>query len=371
MFGFRGDRAGNLAPVAAPPASAPALRGKNATMMPRSASPFQAKSLNDAHHAPARTLANGVALNAETGAPEWVQLLPKGPDIVGRDGRRWRLPSLETALAMFTANRGPLVIDYEHGQDIAAKSGDAAPAAGWIEALEDRAGELWGRVAWTAKAAAHIAAREYRFLSPALAVDPSTSEIGYLLGAALVNRPNLVMAALNSQQEMQMEKSALALGLAAGATDVQIAAAIEALKAEKVVALNAAATPSLEKFVPRGDYEVALNRASTAEAKIAAIETAGRDAEIEREIVAAIAAGKITPASRDFYVATCRAENGLASFRSFVAAQPSVFKTSGLDNRDADKKAANVALNSEQDMIAAMMGVDKTELAKHLAAQAV
>lgn len=59
--------------------------------------------------------AQAVALNAEgDAAPEWVQLLPAGPSIMARDGRRWRMSNPQGVVAAFASNNADLPIDYEH-----------------------------------------------------------------------------------------------------------------------------------------------------------------------------------------------------------------------------------------------------------------
>ncbi len=62
----------------------------------------------------------------------------------------------------------------------ACKSGVRLPpghrAAGWIEELtwEDGKG-IMARVAWTDKAAAHLAAREYKYFSPVFGIKKVTN----------------------------------------------------------------------------------------------------------------------------------------------------------------------------------------------------
>jgi len=63
-----------------------------------------------------------------------------------------------------------IVVDYNHATVLPelAPGGDA-PAAGWLRAIEPpQAGDiyLWGHIEWTPRAAAAIAAREYKYLSP-------------------------------------------------------------------------------------------------------------------------------------------------------------------------------------------------------------
>jgi phage I-like protein len=133
-----------------------------------------------------------------SGAPEWIELLPPGPDIQGRDGRHWRLPDSGAIVAAFREGRIPLPLDYEHATELTAPCGEPSPAAGWIEDLELRAnGSIWGRVAWTDKARAMVNSREYRFISPAFLVERATQVIRKLISAALTHHPNLDLAALN------------------------------------------------------------------------------------------------------------------------------------------------------------------------------
>jgi phage I-like protein len=66
-------------------------------------------------------------LNAEKAAPEWIELLPAGPDIVGRDGRSWRLSAPKKVAEAFNKQGMSLVIDYEHSTEVKAPKGDEAP----------------------------------------------------------------------------------------------------------------------------------------------------------------------------------------------------------------------------------------------------
>lgn len=94
-------------------------------------------------------------------------------------------------------DNGEVPLDYEHGT-LDAPPGQAVPAAGWIKALADGPdtdGILWGDVEWTAKAAAMIASREYKYISPVIETrnDNKTGRPqGWTLtSAALTNTPVL------------------------------------------------------------------------------------------------------------------------------------------------------------------------------------
>ncbi|HBC3420728.1 TPA: hypothetical protein KD882_003059 [Vibrio parahaemolyticus] len=149
-------------------------------------------------------------------APDWVQVLPGGPDIKGIDGRSWIMRNPNAIIYAFEKMKVPMVIDYEHGQEVKAPNGEEAPAAGWIEKLELRDGQIWAKVDWTKKAADAINNREYRFLSPAFSYDQNSKEIISLSSVGLTNKPNLVMQALNnrnSTDEKSWEDISKALGV--------------------------------------------------------------------------------------------------------------------------------------------------------------
>ncbi|MCS5517678.1 phage protease [Pseudomonas qingdaonensis] len=99
--------------------------------------------------------------STEGRAPEWIELIPAGPTITGRDGRTWLFDELaqQLVLAAFTSRAIDMVIDWEHASEVSAPQGEAAPAAGWIDRLEIRANALWGHVAWTPRAGEQVAAR--------------------------------------------------------------------------------------------------------------------------------------------------------------------------------------------------------------------
>ncbi|WP_372069762.1 phage protease (plasmid) [Tistrella mobilis] len=266
-----------------------------------------------------RTSLCSIDPTAEGAAPEWVQVLPAGPEVDGVDGRRWRLSDVQ-AVAQATRVRLPLVVDWEHQSETPRT---AAPAAGWITDVDVRGGELWARVDWTPVAAGQIARREYRYLSPVIAYSPTTREIAHLDGAGLVHRPNLDLRALNNREDdMDLKPVTQALGLPDGASVDEIATAIGGLHR----AVNTAQQPPLDRYVPRSDYDLAVARASNAEAKVAQIEAARIDAEIEAAISAALTRGKIAPASADYHRSACRAEGGLAAFKAFVDAAPALVR---------------------------------------------
>ena len=328
------------------------------------------------------------------GAPAWVELLPAGPEVAGHDGRRWIFDDPEAVAAASLDGSDPkkkeIPIDWEHATEIKAPQGEPAPAAGWITHLEVRQGALWGRVEWTERGREAVASREYRYLSPVFLHEKApSSRILRLISAGLTNSPNLALSALNQLfppkgegDTMDIKEILKALGLSGDATTEQAVEAVEALKAERdsaeEKARNSAQSPSLEKFVPRADYDAALKlakeKATNAETKLAEHEAQALEAEIEAAITAALEAGKITPATADYHRAQCRlpageagAEGGLERFRKYAAAAPEVAANSGLDNKSPGGDKAT-ALNADEKRIAEMFGNSAEELAKTAAA---
>lgn len=313
--------------------------------------------------------ARAANITLDTAAPDWIQLLPAGPVITGRDGRSWNLPDPTALIADFTARNQPLVVDWEHSSEHRAPQGLDAPAAGWIDRLEVRNGAIWGHVEWTAKAIQQLLNKEYRFLSPVFTYRKTDAGIVALTSAALTNQPNLPLTALNREEPpMDLTLITAALGLADSADIPVIAAAITALQGDLATARNRAETPPLDKFIPRQDYDAALARATNAEQQLATVNKERRDAEITALVDSALQARKITPATKDYYIAVCQTEGGVAAFKAIMAlAPPHIGEATGLDGKKPNAQPASAAtLTPEQLAICTAMGLDPAVYAKSL-----
>lgn len=158
----------------------------------------------------------GAALALQRGAdgaalPEWCALIAPGISHT-RDGRGpYTLADAAAVVAAFGAHYPPgsdqdAPVDYAHADLLRAPGADFPPAAGWLTEVRCAAdGGVEGRIEWTARAAAMIAAREVRYLSPELLVDPATLSIVGLSGAGLTHRPNLTLRALSEQARPHLE----------------------------------------------------------------------------------------------------------------------------------------------------------------------
>ena len=173
-------------------------------------------------------------------APEWFQLFPAGEVWLDGEDKPVIMDAEGAALiiADFQARTNDMVIDYEHQ----TLDGVKAPAAGWIKEIQWRGddpatGGLWLRVEWTATAAAHIEAREYRYFSPVFWFRNADRKIVELENVALTNQPKMMnitaLAAKKLTQTQQEEnhmdfvkKLAKALDLAETATEDDVIAKV-------------------------------------------------------------------------------------------------------------------------------------------------
>lgn len=310
-----------------------------------------------------------VALQAENGAPTRVHLLPAGEIITGRDGRSWR-QNAQRIIDAFEADVLPLPIDYEHASEEPA-DGTPRPAAGWIERLEEAADGIWGHVTWTPRGAEVVAAREYRFLSPVFFYDAQTFEILQLISVGLVHRPNLHLTALNARNQT-MERTMLkdilaALGLPETGTAGDAVTAINALKADKATALNAAQSPPLDKYVPRTQHDETVTALNAANAKLAGIEKAANEKRAADLIDEAVKAGKITPAAREQYAAL--ALNSFDATKAAIDAMPAILKPGESPELPAKADGPGAgSLTEAQKAICRQIGVSEDDYAKALKA---
>ncbi|MGT0149990.1 phage protease [Vibrio metschnikovii] len=165
--------------------------------------------------------------------------------------------------------------------------GEPAPAYGWITKLENRNGEIWGYTEWNTEGREMIEEKKYAFYSPAFGHDKESGFVYTVESAGLTNEPNLNVPALNRQEENEMKLSpivAAALGLTESATEQDAVTAINSLKSEKDIALNRASNIDLSVAVPKETYELALNRAETAEAALKSIQESEIDALVDDAI---------------------------------------------------------------------------------------
>ena len=288
-------------------------------------------------------------------------------------------------VAAAAARQSDRVIDYEHATLHAKAGGGKAPAAGWFRELEWRRDGLWAiGVKWTAQAAAHIAAREYRYLSPVFSFDEETGRVLNLLHASLTNDPGLDgltdLAALAAElfaspphkQEQSMpetlKKLLAALGLQETATEPEALAAVAALKTN-VASLSAqiSATPDPAKYVPIAALSALQSEHADAKGKLAALTAEIAGGKVAQLVADGLAAGKLTPATEAW--AKSLGESNLAALTAYLDAAPVVIKP-GETQSGGNKQAGTgvAALSADAKRVCQLLGVAEADYQSTLAA---
>ncbi|MDT0496520.1 phage protease [Algiphilus sp. W345] len=300
-------------------------------------------------------------------------LIP-APDAEGKvrgvDGRTFQLANPGAVIAAWTRSRA---ITENHARVLAAPKGGRAPAFGWIESIRAAAdGGIEFTPDWNARGEAAINGRDYRFLSPEFEHD-GDGNILAVVGAGLTNDPNFPQLALNRENDdpehpMSLKAIAAALGLPETADESACLTAINSLQQDKQTALNAAQTPDPTQWKPAAELNAALARATTAETALNAERAQGREAEIVALVDQAQADGKVIPATREYYLANCRADGGLERFKAALAAMP-VIGAPPVNPGDKPPagQAGQTALNADEQLICRQMGVTEEQ---YLAARA-
>lgn len=251
-----------------------------------------------------------MAVDAPASENDWVHLLPAGT-FSGRDGRGpYKLTSSQavTEATRRYAGRRQMPIDYDHQIDNAEKNGRPAPAAGWIKALDARTDGLWGLVEWTARARAHLEAREYRYLSPVFQ-HKHDGTVTRVLRAALTNNPNLdEITALASMETSMNEKHLDELRLLLELPDEADEAAVVA-KVRDALTARQSANPDPSRFVPIGDFERTVGELNRLNKGIS-LQSA------TAHVASQIEGGKLPPFLKDWGVALCTANK--PAFDTFV-----------------------------------------------------
>lgn len=290
-----------------------------------------------------------------------VHIFPFGVNILGRNGAgpytlRDKSHAAQVIRATQSFQRGAdLPLDYEHQTQL-DRSHNPKPAAGWIKAdsLTIFPNGIWGKVEWTARASQHLAGKEYRYFSPTFHHDTKGSVIR-LVGGALTHLPNLELTALASQGATMNTDTLASAKALMGLKDADDAAFLTSMgtvsqfftalatkmglspetgPAGVLVALKAkggeAATASQdgEHGTPGNMVPVEMLLAVASQADEYRRKLSSSD--VETMVEKAMNAGKLTPAMRDWAVATASQNTGM--FTEFVDKMPPVF--SGLFKSD-------------------------------------
>ncbi|MBW4708628.1 phage protease [Roseobacter sp. YSTF-M11] len=338
---------------------------------------------------------------AENAAPEWIHLLPAGEaGVIGTSDARgpYHVTNPDQIIAASFAVDDRLPIDENHATDLAAPSGQPAPARGWIVAMEARPDGIWGQVEWTTQGAELVTSRAYRGISPVI-VHPKNGPktIQAILRASLVNKPNLRGMTSLHQQETGMnfrEKLIEMLSIDAASSDDDIMKALSAkmkgkgsdaamqsalgevgvalgleadAKPDAIVAAAQAATKSDDKTIAALQASNAALTSTVTElsATVTSLQEGQSDAASESFFQTALAERRagVNEASKDKWIALHQADPENAA--ALIAALPKLGKTATTLEPPAPKDG-EVSLNADQRLIASQLGLTEEAYAKSL-----
>ncbi|MFM5733356.1 phage protease [Aeromonas hydrophila] len=356
----------------------------------------------------------------------WYQLLPVGP-FKARDGRpfdvasgHWQLDGQIAAalIARAKALGQDILIDYDHQTLKTDQNGQPAPAAGWYNSDEIAWREglgLFIKPRWTERAAALVAAKEYRFLSAVFPYDAQGRPLELRM-TAITNDPGVVgmqaLAALSAlpasslmstqpgqlaisshvaQQEKSMNEHLIALlgklGIQPGAdgqfTAEQGTAALAALDtlqaiAKKAPELEAALTAErtslaalkatvstgqggqidLAKYVPVETYNALVTEVATLSAKVETTDAATliKDARTQGKVVAA----------EEEYLTAYAAQKGVAALKALLEPRPAIAALAASQTTQVTlpEKKGEAVLSADDKYAADQLGISYEEFAK-------
>lgn len=353
-------------------------------------------------------------LNAEATineTDELVQLLPVG-NFSAVDGRphdvasgQWLLDEL--AFASLKANTphqvGDLVIDYEHQTLKAEQNGQPAIAAGFfnIKDVQFIANKgLFIKPNWTDKAAAHLKAGEYKYISAVFGYDKITGRPQFLHSAGLVNRPGVdgmqslaELAALTAQFTnttpknngeynvnplllailgalgINVDEAKLAEPAALSALKTQATTAIAALQADanKVTALNqsiaALKAEGGEKYDPAKHVPIAA--VTEMQGQLTALQAQVNGGQVDGLVKAGLDDGRILPAMENW--ARDLGNQDVAQLEAYLNTAAPIAALKGKQTTDDNEQHNNdvTALSAEDKYAADQLGISHEKFAKN------
>jgi len=270
--------------------------------------------------------------------PDEIMILPAGDFIYTRDGRAVRNPDPEKIVAAYNEDDIEIMVDISHAS---VWYGSEPPAQGWLKSMSVKGGAVWAMVEWTDLGADVLKRKHYRYISPAFTETPE-SELSAFVSIALVNQPAMVMpsvASVNPNKiqnpnpnkekavdDEQLKKLREVYDLADDASVEDILAAAEAAREDPAPETNpeskgSGEVPNLDDYVPRADYDAAVEKLAEFEAGEGEAPT---DDEVGEAVDAAVETARIAPASRDHYVQMCSTRKGFDAFKKFAKSAPKI-----------------------------------------------
>ncbi len=344
--------------------------------------------------------------------PSEFQVFPRGRiSVAGGDPFYVDDTAISTVISAFQSRGLDMVIDYEHqteGGDFASPDGKA-PAAGWIKSLEARSDGLYAKVEWTERAVELLSRKEYRYFSPVFLVSKGARRLVELLRVALTNAPRLnwikpIVAknANSTEGEIEMEflkliakqlglpetatqeevtakltevlaagpmllkNCATAAGIAEASTSEQLIASLKTLPAQAAELKEVRTALGLPEASGKSEVIASIHAlkqrpGSDVVQELAALKARLAGREASELVEAALKAGKITPAQKEW--AEKYATDDAEGFKLFVAKAPQVVPV-GTTQVLSDKPGKE-ALDDAQLQINKMMGIDEETFKKY------
>jgi phage I-like protein len=356
-----------------------------------------------------------LAFKDGSGVPTEIQVIPfgrhetdKGVFVLDEEGAA-------SVLAAFEAKVNDMVIDYEH----ATLYGGEAPAAGWIKRLVNKGSEgIWAVVEWTGRARRYLENREYRYLSPVFLKTLEGGRVVRLLHAGLTNLPAIdgMVPVVNKSDQLKPKKEVSRmkllqticklLGLPEGTTEEQATEAVGAMKARTDALAPAMEALALKEGSTADDVRGALALRAVAHRDVLGalglkpeatlsevvgtvtamkqgadqgVDLAGRVKDLEGKlrageaaeaVAAAMKAGKISAAQRDW--ATEYATNDPKGFAVFAAKAPQAVPVGsggmGGASQGGGMKVGAAQLTAEDLMVCKQMQIKPEDYAASLTA---
>lgn len=348
------------------------------------------------------------------GADGWHQLLPMGP-FKARDGRPFDVPGghwqLDKAIATTLLNRvreqgQDILIDYDHQTLKIDQNGQPAPAAGWYNAdeIEWREGQgLFIKPRWTERAAALVAAGEYRFLSAVFPYDAQGRPLELRM-TAITNDPGVVgmqaLAALTAlpvqpgqpatpahvaQKENSMNEllkkllAKLGIELTGDPTDEQLQKALTELdslqaSAKKAPELEAALSAEkaslaalrvqpggqvdLAQYVPVATYNALVTQVAALTAQVDTTDAATLIKEARTQ-------GKVVAAEEE-YLTAYASQKGVAALKALLDPRPAIAALAASQTAAVTlpEKKGDAVLSAEDKYAADQLGISHEDFAK-------
>lgn len=328
-----------------------------------------------------------------------VQLLPcgkfRGLNGLPKDAPAWNVTNGrgKKIAEAINSRATPFVIDYDHQTLYAAKTGVKAVASAWFSKVEwvDGEGLFAIDTQWTDAAAAHIAADEFRFISPVFSYERPSGEVIALVNAALTNTPNIdgmadvavlaIQSLIQSEKETTMndelkQQLVWLLNLPVGATEADIAAQLQKIidqlrtgpaqaanhfdlaawltDAQTAIAANSAATAvDPAKYVPLADMQAV-------QAELNKLRLAVNSQQIDALIGPALASGALLPNQEAW--ARELGKKDLAALSQFVETLTPPAALAGMQTAgQTPPPAAGEALTAEELAVCSQMGISEDE----------